>query len=77
MKAISTAYSPTAWVTVGAINNSFGTCLANAFKKAWLKQGGHIGGTVLWNAGAAAYDSEAAALVKTKRDAFVFIDYPD
>ena len=77
VKAISTAYSPTAWVTVGAINNSFGTGLANAFKKAWLKQGGHIGGTVLWNGGAASYDSEAAALVKTKRDAFVFIDYPD
>ncbi len=77
VKAISTAYSPTAWVTVGAINNSFGTGLATAFKKAWLAQGGHIGGTVLWNAGAASYDSEAAALVKTKRDAFVFVDYPD
>ena len=77
VKAISTAYSPTAWVTVGAINNSFGTGLATAFKKAWLKNGGHIGGTVLWNAGAASYDSEAAALVKTKRDAFVFVDYPD
>lgn len=33
VKAISAAYSPTAWVTVGAINNSFGTGLANAFKK--------------------------------------------
>lgn len=77
VKAISAAYSKTAWVTVGAINNSFGTGLATAFKKAWMANGGHIGGTVLWNAGAASYDSEAAALVKTKRDAFVFIDYPD
>ena len=77
VKAISKSYGNTSWVTVGAINNSFGTGLATAFKRAWIKNGGHIGGTVLWNAGAASYDSEAAALVKTKRNAFVFIDYPD
>jgi len=77
VKAISKAYGNSSWVTVGAINNSFGTGLAKAFKAAWIKNGGHIGGTVLWNAGAASYDSEAAALVKTKRDAFVFVDYPD
>jgi len=77
VKAVSKAYGATSWVTVGAINNSFGTGLATAFKKAWIKNGGHIGGTVLWNAGAASYDSEAAALVKTKRSAFVFVDYPD
>ena len=77
VKAISKAYGNNSWVTVGAINNSFGTGLATAFKRAWIKNGGHIGGTVLWNAGAASYDSEAAALVKTKRNAFVFVDYPD
>ena len=77
VKAVSKAYGNTSWVTVGAINNSFGTGLATAFKRAWIKNGGHIGGTVLWNAGAASYDSEAAALVKTKRSAFVFVDYPD
>ena len=75
--AISNANGNTSWVTVGAINNSFGTGLATAFKKAWIRNGGHIGGTVLWNAGAASYDSEAAALVKTKHDAFMFVDYPD
>lgn len=77
VKAIAATYKKDAWVTVGAINNAFGTGLANAFKKAWQLQGGHIGGVVLWNAGAASYDSEAAALVKTKHDAFVFIEYPD
>jgi branched-chain amino acid transport system substrate-binding protein len=77
VKAISKVYGNNSWVTVGAINNSFGTGLATAFKRAWIKNGGHIGGTVLWNAGAASYDSEAAALVKTKRNAFVFVDYPD
>ncbi|MTB03935.1 MAG: ABC transporter substrate-binding protein, partial [Actinobacteria bacterium] len=77
VKAVSKANGNSSWVTVGAINNSFGTGLATAFKRAWIKNGGHIGGTVLWNAGAASYDSEAAALVKTKHDAFVFVDYPD
>lgn len=77
VKAISSAVNAKAWVTVGAINNSFGTGLAKAFKAAWIKQGGHIGGTVLWNSGAASYDSEAAEIVKTKHDALVFIDYPD
>ena len=77
VKAVSKAYGNNSWVTVGAINNSFGTGLATAFKRAWIKNGGHIGGTVLWNAGAASYDSEAAALVKTKHNAFVFVDYPD
>ncbi|MDA2963343.1 MAG: ABC transporter substrate-binding protein [Actinomycetota bacterium] len=78
VNAVSKAYGRTAWVTVGAINNSFGAGLAKAFKRAWIKNGGHIRGTVYWNAGAASYDSEAAALVKgKKRDAFVLIDYPD
>ncbi len=77
VKAIAAAYKPNAWVTVGAVNNAFGTGLATAFKSAWKKQGGRIGGTVLWNRDAASFDSEAAALVKTKRDAFVIIDYPD
>lgn len=77
VKAVSKVYGNNSWVTVGAINNSFGTGLATAFKRAWSKNGGHIGGTILWNAGAASYDSEAAALVKTKHDSFVFIDYPD
>ena len=77
VKAVSKSYGNTSWVTVGAINNSFGTGLATAFKRAWIKNGGHVGGTVLWNAGAASYDSEAAALVKTKHNAFVFVDYPD
>ena len=77
VKAVSKAVGSTSRVTVGAINNSFGTGLATAFKRAWVKNGGHIAGTVLWNGGAASYDSEAAALVKSRPNAFVFIDYPE
>jgi branched-chain amino acid transport system substrate-binding protein len=77
VKAISTAYGAKARVTVGAVNNSFGTGLAKAFRLAWIKAGGRVSGTVLWNQEAATRDSEAAALVKTKPDAYLFIDYPD
>ncbi len=77
VKAIATAFRPSARVTIGAVNNAFGTGLAKAFKRAWVKQGGTVAGTVLWDRAAASYDSEAAALVKTRQDAFVFIDYPD
>jgi ABC-type branched-subunit amino acid transport system substrate-binding protein len=64
-------------VSFAARNDAFGSGLIKATEAAWKKLGGkETHGPVLYDPGAASYDSEAQQIVAGNPDAFVILDFP-
>jgi len=64
-------------VSFAARNDAFGAGLIKSTEAAWKKLGGkETHGPVLYDPGAASYDSEAQQIVAGNPDAFVILDFP-
>jgi ABC-type branched-subunit amino acid transport system substrate-binding protein len=64
-------------VSFAARNDAFGAGLIKSTEAAWKKLGGkETHGPVLYDPGAASYDSEAQQIVAGSPDAFVILDFP-
>lgn len=65
-------------VVVAAQNDAYGTSLAKTFSDAFKKLGGTISGsTIVFNADAATFDSEAGQIVASNPAAFVIVTFPE
>ena len=64
-------------ISFAARNDAFGAGLIKSTEAAWKKMGGkETHGPVLYDPGAASYDSEAQQIVAGSPDAFVILDFP-
>ena len=64
-------------VSFAARNDAFGAGLVRATAQAWQRLGGsQTGSPILYDPGAANYDSEAERIVAGNPDAFVILDFP-
>jgi ABC-type branched-subunit amino acid transport system substrate-binding protein len=64
-------------VSFAARNDAFGAGLVRATAQAWQRLGGRqTGSPILYDPGAANYDSEAERIVAGNPDAFVILDFP-
>jgi ABC-type branched-subunit amino acid transport system substrate-binding protein len=64
-------------LSLAARNDAFGSGLIRAVDQAWRRLGGQAtGAPLLYDPGAASYDSEAQRIVAGNPDAFVILDFP-
>ena len=75
--ALQTAVGKGKTVSFAARNDAFGAGLIKSTEAAWKKLGGkETHGPVLYDPGAASYDSEAQQIVAGNPDAWVILDFP-
>lgn len=71
------AFGADATVNVGVRNDDYGTGFQSDFTTAWEEAGGTIGESVVWNADAPTFDTEAQQLAGGNPDAWLIVDYPE